>query len=264
VNVLGAAVSIRSLSHAFLLPDGSPNRVLEACSFSIEPGEFVSIVGPSGSGKTTLFNCIAGLANPGSGEVTLDGVAVDGPSRDVAYMLQKDLLLPWRTALENVTLGLELRGISPGSARDRAAHMLQRYGLRGFENAYPRTLSGGMRQRVALIRTLILNPRVVLLDEPFSALDYQTRLLLECELRRLVAAIGCTVILVTHDIEEAIAISDRVVVLGGRPASVKSIHSISMTTEGVRTPLNSREAPEYRGYHAAIWGDLEITTEAAA
>ncbi len=258
------SVRIDELSQSFLRPDGSVLSVLENCSLDVASGEFVSIVGPSGSGKTTLFNCIAGLVRPQSGRVSLDGKSVSGPDPRVAYMLQKDLLLPWRTALQNVTLALELRGVAFAQARERATELLRRYGLRGFEDAYPRALSGGMRQRVALIRTLVCDPRLILLDEPFSALDYQTRLVLEGELTRLVGEAGATAILVTHDIEESIAISDRVIVLGGKPASVKGVHPIALTTDGPRTPLNSREAPEYRTYHTAIWRDLEITLETAA
>jgi len=257
-------VAVSELSQSFARPDGTVLSVLDSCSLEVASGEFVSIVGPSGSGKTTLFNCIAGLVRPQSGRVALDGRNVDGPNPDVAYMLQKDLLLPWRTAIENVTLALELRGVPLAAARERATELLRRYGLRGFEDAYPRALSGGMRQRVALIRTLVCDPRLILLDEPFSALAYQTRLILEGELTRLIGEAGATAILVTHDIEESIAISDRVIVLGGKPAGVKGVHQIALTTDGPRTPLNSREAPEYRTYHTAIWRDLDITVETAA
>ena len=229
---------------------------------SVGPGEFVAIVGPSGSGKTTLFNCIAGLLVPQSGVIAIDGKRVTGPNPVVAYMQQKDLLMPWRTALENVTLGLEIRGVARGIARKTAAEYLHRYGLGGFENSYPRQLSGGMRQRVALIRTLVLDPHIVLLDEPFSALDYQVRLLLEAEVVRILSETGCTTILVTHDIEEAISLSNRVIVLGGKPASVKNVHTIALTTDGPRTPLSSREAAEFREYHHKIWSDLDISLEA--
>jgi NitT/TauT family transport system ATP-binding protein len=252
-------LSIVEVSQSFTRGDGSEHRVLEKCTLDVPRGQFISIVGPSGSGKTTLFNVIAGLVPPQTGYVTIGGERVDGPSRNVSYMLQKDLLMPWRTALENVALGLEIQGLSGAQARARGDVLLKRYGLAGFEHAYPRALSGGMRQRVALIRTLVIEPQIVLLDEPFSALDYQTRLLLEGELSRIMRERGCTTILVTHDIEEAVSIADRVVVLGGKPAKIKAIHDITLTTEGPRTPVNSREAPEFRAYHKAIWDDLEIT-----
>lgn len=224
----------------------------------------MSIVGPSGSGKTTLFNVIAGLAAPQSGSVTIGGKPVDGPSARVSYMLQKDLLMPWRTTLENVTLGLEIRGVALGEARRRGTELMERYGLAGNENAYPSALSGGMRQRAALIRTLVLEPEIVLLDEPFSALDYQTRLMLEGDVRRIIGERGCTAILVTHDIDEAVSISDRVIVLGGKPASIKLDLPIELTVEGERTPATSREAPEFRRYHKMIWEQLDVTLPGAA
>jgi NitT/TauT family transport system ATP-binding protein len=257
-------LELSGISQSFRRADGAPHRVLADCSLTIERGEFVSIVGPSGSGKTTLFNVIAGLAAPQSGTVTIGGVRVDGPSARVAYMLQKDLLMPWRTTLENVTLGLEIRGVPVRDARRRGSELLERYGLAGSEGLYPGALSGGMRQRAALVRTMVLEPEIVLLDEPFSALDYQTRLMLECDVRRIIEERGCTAILVTHDIDEAVSISDRVVVLGGKPASVKLDVPIELTVEGTRTPVSSREAPEFRRYHKTIWEQLEVTLPGAA
>jgi NitT/TauT family transport system ATP-binding protein len=257
-------LELTGISQAFRRPDGSLHRVLEHCSFAIERGSFVSIVGPSGSGKTTLFNVIAGLAAPQSGRVTIDGVPVRGPSERVAYMLQKDLLMPWRTMLENITLGLEIRGVARSDARARGMAMIDRYGLSGFEHAYPAALSGGMRQRAALIRTIVLEPQIVLLDEPFSALDYQTRLALESDVSRIMRERGCTTILVTHDIEEAISIADRVIVLGGKPAKIKADLSIDLTVAGERTPVSAREAPEFRTYHKRIWDELDISLPGAA
>ncbi|GAC1407804.1 MAG: ABC transporter ATP-binding protein [Candidatus Velthaea sp.] len=259
-----AQLELSGISQAFRRPDGSTHRVLEQCSLSIERGSFVSIVGPSGSGKTTLFNVIAGLAVPQSGYVSIDGVTVTGPSARVAYMLQKDLLMPWRTMLENITLGLEIRGVAGAEARCRGMDLIERYGLSGFEQAYPAALSGGMRQRAALIRTLVLEPQIVLLDEPFSALDYQTRLTLEADVSRIMRERGCTAILVTHDIEEAISIADRVVVLGGRPAAIKADLAIELSVAGERTPVTSREAPEFRMYHKRIWDELDISLPGAA
>ena len=183
----------------------------------VAQGGFLSVIGPSGCGKTTVFNIIAGLIAPDQGRISVDGVAVNDLRGRVGYMMQKDLLFPWRTVLENVLLGLELKKIPLLEARETAREYLHTYGLSGFENAYPRTLSGGMRQRVALIRTLISNPDILLLDEPFSALDYQTRLYLEGVLIEAVDTFKKTVILVTHDIDEAVALSRNVTVLSGRP-----------------------------------------------
>jgi NitT/TauT family transport system ATP-binding protein len=251
------------VSVSFARRGGGAQHVLGGVDLAVAPGEFVGIVGPSGSGKSTIFNCIAGLVAPTSGTVALDDVPVRGPSRDVAYMLQKDLLLPWRTALDNVTLGLEIRGHGRAAARALAQESFARYGLGGREDAYPRQLSGGMRQRVALIRTLVVEPRLVMLDEPFSALDYQTRLLLQTDVARIVREKGCTTILVTHDIEEAVALCDRVVVLGGSPARIIAEHRVALTLDGPRTPLAAREAPEFGPLHRRIWAELTPAESAA-
>jgi NitT/TauT family transport system ATP-binding protein len=257
-----AHISVEAFGHVFPSAGGPGHEVLRNCSFEIRRGEFVSIVGPSGCGKTTLFNAIAGLVRPTSGEVLIGGDLVRGPSARVGYMLQKDLLMPWRTALENVTLGLEIRGVPRGEARERGLEHLRRYGLAGFEHHYPRALSGGMRQRVALVRTLVAQPEIVLLDEPFSALDYQTRLTLETDVVRIIREAGCTAVLITHDIDEAISVSDRVIVLGGKPARVKSTSEIALTTLLPRTPIASREAPEFSTFHRRIWDDLDVSLPA--
>jgi NitT/TauT family transport system ATP-binding protein len=260
---IGCALTFTRVGVSFALRDGGEHHVLGGLDLTVAPGEFVGIVGPSGSGKSTIFNCIAGLLAPTRGTVALDGVAVRGPSTDVAYMLQKDLLLPWRTALDNVTLGLELRGRTRRDARAIARTYFARYGLAGREDALPRQLSGGMRQRVALIRTLVVEPRLVMLDEPFSALDYQTRTLLQTDVARIVRETGCTTILVTHDIEEAVALCDRVVVLGGTPARVVAEHVVALTLAGPRTPLSAREAPEFGPLHRRIWAELAPAESAA-
>jgi NitT/TauT family transport system ATP-binding protein len=177
----------------------------------------------------------------------------------VGYMMQKDLLFPWRTVLGNVLLGLESKGIKGPAARETAREYLNTYGLGGFENSYPRTLSGGMRQRVALIRTLITDPDILLLDEPFSALDYQTRLYLEGVLVEAVETFHKTVVLVTHDIDEAVALSKRVVVLSGRPSRVKSVHDIEIAA---RTPIGARSDPRFSNYFHTLCGELDIQTQA--
>lgn len=257
------AIELRNVRVSFE-QDGRELPVLDGIDLEVEHGEFVAIVGPSGGGKSTLFNVISGLLSPSRGSVWVEGERVQGPSGHVGYMLQKDLLLPWRTVAENVTLGLEIRGMSHGQARAEAVRQLVAYGLDGFENAYPTELSGGMRQRIALIRTLVLNPDIMLLDEPFSALDYQTRLILEGELLGTLTERRQTVLLVTHDIGEAISLADRVVVLSSRPARIKTVYDIELTLHGERTPLTARAAPEYNHYFTSIWDELDIQVTAGA
>lgn len=251
------AIELKDVSVSFER-GGKTLPVLDGISLEVARGEFVAIVGPSGGGKTTLFNVISGLLRPTEGSVWVAGEQVQGPSGHVGYMLQKDLLLPWRTVAENVTLGLEIYGMSHKRARAEAIKQLASFGLEGFENAYPTELSGGMRQRIALIRTLVLDPDIMLLDEPFSALDYQTRLILEGELLGTLKERQQTVLLVTHDIGEAISLADRIIVLSSRPARVKAIYDMDLTLDGERTPLTARAAPEYNHYFTSIWNELDI------
>lgn len=248
-------LTVRQLIHGFQSPDGSTVSIFDRLDFSVRQGEIVSIVGRSGAGKSTLFNLISGLLKPQSGEISV-GRRADGEAGRIAYMLQKDLMMPWRTVLQNVLLGIELyRKVRPDDVA-RARQMLARYGLGAVADGYPHSLSGGMRQRVALSRTLLVDPTLVLLDEPFSALDYETRLALEDDIISLRAQSGTSVVLVTHDIEEAIAMSDRVILLGGRPARIEDQILIELTTHGPRNAVSAREAPEFRGYHARIWNGL--------
>ena len=199
---------------------------LENISFSVANGEFIGIIGPSGCGKTTILSLIAGLIRPTSGSVLVEGKKVDGPSDKVGYMLQQDHLFEWRTILQNIMLGLEIQGKVSRESKQKVMHLLETYGLADFRNHYPQQLSGGMRQRVALIRTLAINPEVLLLDEPFSALDYQTRLALSDEVANIIRQEGKTALLVSHDIAEAISMSDRVLVLSKRPGTIKSSYDI--------------------------------------
>ena len=201
----------------------TPGGVFEALapvSLSIPQGRFVSLIGPSGCGKSTLFNIVAGLLEPTGGRVRIDGGDATGTIGRVGYMLQKDLLLPWRTVLDNVVLGMEIQGIPLRAARERALPLLRRYGLSGFELAYPNALSGGMRQRAALLRTLLFDTDIVLLDEPFGALDAQTKLQMQEWLLQLWSDFGKTVVFVTHDVDEAIYLSDEVHVMASRPGRV--------------------------------------------
>jgi NitT/TauT family transport system ATP-binding protein len=249
-------LSLSDIRKSFATRNG-PVRVLDGLTFDILEGDFVSIIGPSGCGKTTIFNIIAGLLAPDSGSLAYQGTEVAGLRGRVGYMMQKDLLLPWRTVLDNVVLGLEIRGADPREARDTARHYLDLYGLGGFESAYPRALSGGMRQRAALIRTLITDPDILLLDEPFSALDYQTRLYLEGVLMEAVAEFNKTVVLVTHDIDEAVALSRRVVVLNQRPTTVKAVYQIDIREQ---SPIGARSDPRFSGYFKSLCGELDIQT----
>jgi NitT/TauT family transport system ATP-binding protein len=204
---------------AFATETGSV-EALSPVSFALSEGSFVSVIGPSGCGKSTLFNVIAGLQRPSSGVVAIDGEDATGTIGRVGYMLQKDLLLPWRTVLDNVVLGMEIKGVTRSRARAIALPYLERYGLGGFEHRYPRELSGGMRQRAALLRTLLLDTDIILLDEPFGALDAQTRASMQEWLLQLWADFRKTVIFVTHDVEEAVYLADEVLLMSARPGRI--------------------------------------------
>jgi NitT/TauT family transport system ATP-binding protein len=226
---------------AFKTPAGL-FQALAPVTLSIPEGRFVSLIGPSGCGKSTIFNIIAGLLEPTGGRVLIEGVDATGTIGRVGYMLQKDLLLPWRTVLDNVILGMEIQGVPLREARGRALPLLQRYGLAGFEHLYPNSLSGGMRQRAALLRTLLFDTDVILLDEPFGALDAQTKLHMQEWLMQLWSDFGKTVLFVTHDVEEAIYLSDELHVMGTRPGRVIETISITLPRPRLRT---SALTPEF-------------------
>jgi len=238
-------------------------EALRGVSLAIAPGEFVAIIGQSGCGKSTLLSLISGILKPTSGTILLDGRPVTGPSRKVGYMLQQDYLFEWRTILENAVLGAEIQGADMTKARERARMLLTRYGLGQFLHYRPRQLSGGMRQRVALARTLCTDPDVVLLDEPFAALDSQTRIALADEVAQILRREGKTAILVTHDIGEAISMAERIIVLSRRPGQVKSNHPIRFATPDGRrpTPFAARNAPEFNEYFNTLWQELEVHVE---
>jgi len=228
---------------------------VQGMSFAIHDREFVSIIGPSGCGKSTTLKLVSGLDFPAAGAIRVDGRAVAGPSPKVGFMLQKDLLLPWRTVLENVTIGLEIRNVPRAERTEKARHLLHKYGLEQFESAYPRHLSGGMRQRVALARTLAVDPDILLLDEPLSALDYQTKLKVEEELVRILQEERKTVMLITHDIAEAVSVSDRVLVCSSRPGRIKA--EMAMPFSKGHTPAEARNRPEFLDHFNALWRQLE-------
>ena len=222
-------------------------EVLKNINFTIKKGEIVSIIGPSGSGKSTILNIISGLLNPTSGEVITNG--------EIGYMFQKDHLLEWRTIWKNIMLGLEIKKEETEEKQEFLENLLTKYGLIDFRNNYPYELSGGMRQRIALIRTLAIQPSLLLLDEPFSALDYQTRLMVSDDVYQIIKDTNTSAILVTHDISEAIAMSDKIIVLSKRPASIINIHEISIECDE-RTPLKTRTSSEFREYFDMIWNEL--------
>ena len=223
-------------------------EALKNISFNVEEGEYVSIIGPSGCGKSTLLSIISGLETKTSGEIRTNG--------KIGYMLQKDNLLEWRTIYKNVLLGLEIQKENTQEEQEYVNTLLKKYGLYEFKDKYPAQLSGGMRQRVALIRTLAIRPKILLLDEAFSALDYQTRLMVTEDIYKILKNENITALMVTHDISEAISMSDRIVVLSHRPATVKNIYNIDFEIEN-RTPLNCRESPKFSKYFNLLWKELE-------
>ena len=227
----------------------------EHISFSVEQGEFISIVGPSGCGKSTLLSVISGLLPATSGRVLLEGREVSGISPHIGYMLQRDDLLEWRTIWHNVLFGLEIRHEKTPETVARAQALLETYGLAEFRDKYPRQLSGGMRQRASLIRTLAAGPEILLLDEAFSALDYQTRLSVTDDVYGILKREGVTVLMVTHDIPESISMGDRVLILSARPACVREILNIEFGAE--RSPLSCRSDPRFSQYFDHIWRELK-------
>ncbi|MCI8524981.1 MAG: ABC transporter ATP-binding protein [Oscillospiraceae bacterium] len=248
-------VELQNATLTYQSPDGEV-EALQGITFGVREGEFVSIVGPSGCGKSTLLSLIAGLEAPSSGAVLVDGEAVSAPSPKVGFMPQKDQLFPWRTILGNVTLGLELQGLPRREQLARVNELLERYGLAAFAGKTPAQLSGGMRQRCALIRTLATSPKILLLDEPFSALDYQTRLSVSADIYSIIRREHKTALLVTHDISEAISLSDRIVVLSRRPARIKAVHTLE-DLAGV-PPMARRDHPSFPSYFQTIWKELDV------
>lgn len=228
---------------------------IQDISFSMNKGDFVVIVGPSGCGKSTILSLISGLLIPEKGLIKINGKYLKESTTNVGYMLQHDELFEWRTIYNNVLLGLEIQHMLTAKARERAHELLDIYGLRQFENARPSELSGGMRQRAALIRTLVLEPELLLLDEPFSALDYQTRLNVSDDIGQILRKEKKSAVLVTHDLSEAISLADRIIILSKRPATIKQTLPLKFNLEK-DTPLNRRNAPEFKTYFNIIWKEL--------
>ena len=231
-----------------MLHSFSYEEALKDINFCVKNGEFVSIIGPSGCGKSTLLSIIAGLEEKTSGKIICN--------EKMGYMLQKDNLLEWRTILNNVLFGLEIQKAKTSETKEYAIELLKKYGLYEFKDKYPNQLSGGMRQRVALIRTLAIKPKILLLDEAFSALDYQTRLMVTNDIYKILKNEKITALMVTHDISEAISMSDKIIVLTSRPAIVKKIHDIRFDIEN-RTPLSCRQDPKFTEYFNMLWKELK-------
>lgn len=230
---------------------------LKDVNFKVSEGEFISIIGPSGCGKSTLLSIIAGLEPKSSGEIYIDGESVQNVSSKIGYMLQRDCLLEWRTILSNAMFGLEIKGKHSKADKEYVENLLKKYNLYDFKDKYPSELSGGMRQRAALIRTLAIKPKILLLDEAFSALDYQTRIMVTNDIYSILKKENITTIIVTHDISEAISMSDRVLVLTKRPGTVKDIHSIDFEMKD-KNPINCRESPKFSKYFNTLWRELGV------
>ena len=230
---------------------------LKNVNFRVKKGEFVSIIGPSGCGKSTLLSIIAGLEEKTTGEIYIEGEKVNGISSKIGYMLQRDCLLEWRNILSNTMFGLEVKGKKDNVNKEYVLELLKKYNLYEFKDKYPSELSGGMRQRVALIRTLAVKPKILLLDEAFSALDYQTKIMVTNDIYSILRKEKITAIIVTHDISEAISMSDRVLVLSKRPGTIKDIHKINFGIEN-RTPINCRESPKFSQYFNTLWKELGV------
>lgn len=247
-------LELKNISYSYHSLNGE-TRALKDISFGVQEGEFIAIVGPSGCGKSTLLSIIAGLLSPESGTILFNNPDGSLQYPKVGYMLQRDHLFEWRTVYRNVTLGLELHHMLTPDRLQKVDRLLTEYGLDKFRDKRPSELSGGMKQRAALIRTLALEPQLLLLDEPFSALDYQTRLMVSADICRLIRAAGKTMIIITHDLSEAISLADRIIVLSGRPATVKKEVSVKLTLQE-DTPLAARNAPEFQQYFNRLWEDM--------
>ncbi len=256
-----SALEFHRVTRSFSAADKRAIVAIEGVTFKVAPKEFVAIVGPSGCGKSTILNLSAGLDRPSEGSVSVNGIPVAGPNSRVGFMLQKDLLLPWRSIVRNVEFGLEARGVSKVERRERAVRELARCKLADFAEHYPHQLSGGMRQRAALARTLAIDPAIVLLDEPFSALDAQTKMLLQKSFGATIATSGVTTLLITHDLAEAVAMSDRIVVLSDRPGRV--VEEITVDLPDRDNPIQRRAHPKAGAYIAHLFELMRLEERTA-
>ena len=253
---MSTILEVSGVSYSYHTLSGE-TPALSNITFSVPEGEFLAIVGPSGCGKSTLLSMIASLMEPESGTISIHGAPASMSRQRIGYMLQKDHLFEWRTIYKNVILGLEIQNRMTEKNLEHVEQLLRDYGLDQFRNARPSELSGGMRQRAALIRTLALNPDLLLLDEPFSALDYQTRLQVCDDVYRIIRKEKKTIILVTHDLSEAISMADRVLILSRRPATVQEIVPIHFADSGL-LPMERRQASEFKQYFNEIWKELNV------
>lgn len=251
-----AKLEVRNLHYSYHTLEGE-TQALSNISFDVKDGEFFAIVGPSGCGKSTLLSLLCGLIEPEEGTILIDGIPRQDSDAVIGYMLQRDHLFEWRTILSNISLGLEINHRLDEAASKRLLAMLDTYGLLQFKDARPSQLSGGMRQRAALIRTMALKPDILLLDEPFSALDYQTRLEVCDDISSIIRTEKKTAILITHDLSEAISVADRILILTSRPGRVKAVMEVRFAPEFDR-PLSRRNAPEFSAYFNQLWKELKL------
>ena len=250
-----AKLEVSGLSYSYHSMDGE-TQALSNISFTVDTGEFIAIVGPSGCGKSTLLSIFSGLLKPDEGEILIDGIPLPDSKVNIGYMLQKDHLFELRSILSNAALGLEIQHKMDERHKNDLRELMNSYGLGNFENSRPSELSGGMRQRAALIRTLALEPDILLLDEPFSALDYQTRLSVCDDISTIIRGRHKTAILITHDLSEAVSVADRIIILSKRPGRIKGILPIPFSTPGL-SPLERRNDPEFSGYFNEVWKILQ-------
>ncbi len=248
------AIELRGVTKRFLTPSGGVYTALRDLNLTVQPGEFCAVVGPTGCGKSTTLALISGLEPASEGEVLVLGKPVHGIAEDIGYVFQTDAVFPWKTVLDNVAAGPRYHGRTTGQARSMAREWISRVGLAGFEDRYPYQLSGGMRKRVALAQSLINEPQILLMDEPFSALDVQTRALMENELLSLWANTRASVVFVTHDLEEAIALADRVFVISAGPGTVKANYPVPLSRP--RNVTEIRMQPQFSQIYSEIWNDL--------
>ncbi|MBR7828193.1 ABC transporter ATP-binding protein [Actinospica sp. MGRD01-02] len=261
-GVPGARIEISGVTKRFLTPSGEVFTAIKDVDFEVEPGQFCAVVGPTGCGKSTTLGLVSGLDKPSEGEVRVAGKKVDGISDGVSFMFQADALLPWKTVLGNVALGPSFRGVKKKEAEAQARDWLRRVGLAGFEDRHPHQLSGGMRKRVAMAAALINEPRILLMDEPFGALDVQTKAIMQTELIGLWEQLRPSVLFITHDLEEAVALADRVVVMTSSPGTIKAVFDIDLPRpRGAIQDI--RFQPEFLELHRQIWESLREEVETA-